>query len=46
VINGSADLLRACASSPDKFKMVSKASDLDAVFRDIANQILGVRITS
>jgi Flp pilus assembly protein TadG len=45
VINGNEDLLKSCASSPDKFLKVKQASELEAVFKKIANEIGGIRLT-
>jgi Flp pilus assembly protein TadG len=46
VIDGDANLLRGCASSPSMFYDVKAANDLDAVFRKIAQEIAAIRITS
>lgn len=45
VIDGDADLLQNCASSPDMYKDVRSASALTPVFQAIANEIAGVRLT-
>ncbi|WP_293855799.1 TadE/TadG family type IV pilus assembly protein [uncultured Alsobacter sp.] len=46
VIDGDANLLRDCASNTSMFYDVKQASDLDAVFRKIAQEIAAIRITS
>lgn len=46
VIDGDANLLRDCASSPSMFYDVKAANELDAVFRKIAQEIAAIRITS
>jgi Flp pilus assembly protein TadG len=45
VIEGNANLLRECASEPGNYHEVSRASDLDAVFRQIASDITKLRLT-
>jgi Flp pilus assembly protein TadG len=46
VIEGNANLLRDCATTPDMYKEVTNASQLSAVFRDLAKKIAGIRLTS
>lgn len=46
VLDGDANLLRDCASNASMFYDVKAASDLDAVFRKIAQEIAAIRITS
>ena len=45
VIDGDADLLRNCASSPDKYFDVQNSSQLEKVFIDIGNKISALRLT-
>ncbi|WP_169728773.1 VWA domain-containing protein [Salinarimonas rosea] len=45
VINGNRDLLRRCATSPDLYYEVSRASDLKQVFDEIARRIGSIRLT-
>jgi hypothetical protein len=45
LIAGNIDMLRDCASDPSKYKDVSDASQLDAVFRDIIKDITSLRLT-
>lgn len=45
VIAGNADLLRDCASKADMYYDVQNASQLDPVFKQIANEISQVRLT-
>lgn len=45
VINGNETLLRNCASSPSMFKKVNQASELEAVFKKIADDIGTIRLT-
>lgn len=45
VIDGNEGLLKSCASSPEKFMKVNQATELEAVFRKIANEIGGIRLT-
>lgn len=45
VIDGNETLLRNCATSPDMFRKVQKASELEAVFKSIANEIGKVSLT-
>ncbi len=45
VIDGDADLLRECASSPSMFYDVQNAAQLDPIFKAIANEISAVRLT-
>jgi Flp pilus assembly protein TadG len=44
VTEGSADVLRNCATSPEHFFDVSQASQLDTVFDTIADKLLNPRI--
>lgn len=44
VTEGSADVLRNCASKPEMFHDVSRASQLDAAFREIAADIQNLRL--
>ena len=45
VIDGNEPLLKSCASSPEKYIKVSKASELDAVFKRIADEIGQIRLS-
>jgi len=45
VIDGNENLLRSCASNPSMFKKVNQASELEAVFRKIADDIGTIRLT-
>jgi Flp pilus assembly protein TadG len=45
VIDGEANLLRNCATSPSMFFDVKSATELDAVFRKIADEIASIRLT-
>ncbi len=45
VIDGNATLLRDCASDPSMYYEVTDASQLDPIFRAIANEISAVRLT-
>lgn len=45
VINGDANLLRNCASSPSMYYDVQSASQLSPVFKKIASEIASVRLT-
>lgn len=45
VIDGNRNLLRNCASSPGNYFEVSNASQLTAVFENIANRIGSIRLT-
>jgi histidyl-tRNA synthetase len=44
VINGNADLLQNCASSPDMYYDVQNASQLNEVFSAIATNLANLRI--
>jgi Flp pilus assembly protein TadG len=44
VIDGNADLLRSCATSPDMYYDVKQASDLNAAFTAIANSLANLYI--
>jgi hypothetical protein len=44
VIDGNASLLKACASKPSMYYEVSQASDLNAVFSSIAQNLARLRI--
>lgn len=46
VIDGNIPLLRACATSPDKYFEASDASQIQPVFQAILNSILSVRLAS
>ncbi len=46
VMNGNAGLLEACASSPAKFFDVMNASDLNAVFQKIADELTAIRLAA
>ncbi len=46
VIEGNARLLRGCASSPSMYHEVRNAGDLGPVFRRIADEIAGIRLSS
>jgi Flp pilus assembly protein TadG len=46
VIAGNAALLRACASSPDKYYEAADAAGIQPAFQAILNSILSIRITS
>ena len=46
VMNGNAGLLQACASSPAKFFDVMNASDLNAVFQKIADELTAIRLSA
>ena len=46
VIAGNAALLRACASSPDKYYEAANAAGIQPAFQAILNSILSIRITS
>ncbi|MCO5091536.1 pilus assembly protein [Bosea sp. (in: a-proteobacteria)] len=45
VIDGNATLLKDCASAPEMYYDVKKASELGPVFQAIANEISAVRLT-
>lgn len=45
VIDGDAALLKECASKPEMYYDVQNASQLDPVFKTIANEISAVRLT-
>jgi uncharacterized protein YegL len=45
VINGNADLLRACASNPTMFYDVQQASELNGVFTSIAQNLASLRLS-
>jgi hypothetical protein len=45
VIDGNENLLRNCASTPDMFRKVQQASELESVFKQIANEIGRVSLT-
>lgn len=45
VIEGNADLLRSCATTASMFYDVGKASDLEPIFKEIANSIRALRLT-
>ena len=45
VIDGDAALLKECASKPEMYYEVPSASQLDPVFKTIANEISAVRLT-
>jgi Flp pilus assembly protein TadG len=45
VIDGDANLLRSCASSPSQFFDVSSATQLQGVFQKIADEISSIRLT-
>lgn len=45
VVNGNDSLLRSCASKPGMFYKVDNASQLDGVFRKIADEIRQVRLS-
>jgi Flp pilus assembly protein TadG len=45
VIDGNADLLRACASNPTMFYDVEQASELNSVFTSIAQNLASLRIS-
>lgn len=45
VIDGNADLLKGCASNPSMYYDVQNASQLDPIFKAIANEISAVRLT-
>ena len=45
VINGNADLLRACASDPSMYFDVQSASDLNAVFNAIGGQLASLHLS-
>ena len=45
VINGNENLLRNCATKPSMYNKVEEASQLEAVFKQIANEISNVRLT-
>ncbi|MFZ4531649.1 MAG: hypothetical protein ACOYOJ_07525, partial [Alsobacter sp.] len=46
VMDGNAGLLQACASSPAKFFDVMNASDLNAVFQKIADELTAIRLSA
>jgi Flp pilus assembly protein TadG len=46
VLDGDANLLRSCASNATMFFDVSTASQLDSVFRKIADEISAIRLTN
>jgi Flp pilus assembly protein TadG len=46
VIEGSQALLRDCASSPNHYFDIQNVSQMDAVFKQIAREILSVRLVS
>jgi len=45
VIEGDRNLLKQCASEPEMYREVSNASQLDAVFQQIAQEISQIRLT-
>lgn len=45
VIDGNEPLLKSCASSPSMFTKVNKASELEGVFKKIAEEIGQIRLT-
>lgn len=45
VVEGDRNLLRQCASEADMYREVSNASQLDAVFQQIAREISQIRLT-
>lgn len=45
VINGDEALLKGCASEPSMYYNVQNASELDPIFKSIANEISQVRLT-
>ncbi len=45
VIAGNRDLLRACATDPSMYKEVSNAREIDAVFKDIMEEITRLQLT-
>jgi von Willebrand factor type A domain len=45
VIEGNAGLLKKCATSPSAFFDVKDASELDPVFKKLANEISAIRLT-
>jgi Flp pilus assembly protein TadG len=45
VIDGNADLLKGCATSPSMYYDVQNASQLDPIFKAIASEISAVRLT-
>ncbi|MCA0400651.1 MAG: pilus assembly protein [Proteobacteria bacterium] len=45
VIEGNETLLKNCASNPSMFKYVKDASELNKVFKDIADEISQIRLT-
>jgi Flp pilus assembly protein TadG len=45
VIDGNETLLKSCASTPDMFRKVNNASELEGVFKQIANEIGKVSLT-
>jgi Flp pilus assembly protein TadG len=46
LVDGDEDMLRQCASSASTFTYVSSASQLDSVFRGIAEEIGNIRLTN
>lgn len=46
VINGNADLLRNCASTPEYFYDIKSASELETAFEDIANKVTKVALVN
>jgi Flp pilus assembly protein TadG len=45
VINGNEPLLKSCATKPEMFYKVNNASQLDSVFKQIADEIGQIRLT-
>ena len=45
VIAGNENLLKSCATNPSMFKKVNQASELEAVFKQIADDIGTIRLT-
>jgi hypothetical protein len=45
VISGNENLLRSCATNPSMYIKVNQASQLEAVFKKIADEIGTIRLT-
>lgn len=45
VIDGNEDLLKSCASDPSMYLKAANATDLQAVFKKIADEISNIRLT-
>jgi hypothetical protein len=46
VIEGNRSLLQSCATAGDTYKEVANADELGPVFKQITNEIAGIRLTN